>query len=143
MHNIRHILSQKGDDIWSVESTQTVYNAVRTMAELGVGALMVIDDGQLVGMFSERDYARKVILEGRASRETPVSEVMSSPIVTIHPQATAQEGLALMTQKRFRHLPVVDDNGLLGLVSIGDLVNAVIDDQQALIAQLERYVSGQ
>lgn len=142
MHNIRHILSQKGDDIWSVESTQTVYNAVRTMAELGVGALMVIDDGQLVGMFSERDYARKVILEGRASRETPVSEVMSSPIVTIHPQATAQEGLALMTQKRFRHLPVVDDNGLLGLVSIGDLVNAVIDDQQALIAQLERYVSG-
>jgi len=143
MHNIRHILSQKGDDIWSVESTQTVYNAVRTMAELGVGALMVIDDGQLVGMFSERDYARKVILEGRASRETPVSEVMSSPIVTIHPQATAQEGLALMTQKRFRHLPVVDDNGLLGLVSIGDLVNVVIDDQQALIAQLERYVSGQ
>lgn len=143
MHNIRHILSQKGDEIWSVESTQTVYNAVRTMAELGVGALMVIDDGQLVGMFSERDYARKVILEGRASRETPVSEVMSSPIVTIHPQATAQEGLALMTQKRFRHLPVVDDNGLLGLVSIGDLVNAVIDDQQALIAQLERYVSGQ
>lgn len=143
MHNIRHILSQKGDDIWSVESTQTVYNAVRTMAELGVGALMVIDDGQLVGMFSERDYARKVILEGRASRETPVSEVMSSPIVSIHPQATAQEGLALMTQKRFRHLPVVDDNGLLGLVSIGDLVNAVIDDQQALIAQLERYVSGQ
>lgn len=143
MHNIRHILSQKGDEIWSVESAQTVYNAVRTMAELGVGALMVIDDGQLVGMFSERDYARKVILEGRASRETPVSEVMSSPIVTIHPQATAQEGLALMTQKRFRHLPVVDDNGLLGLVSIGDLVNAVIDDQQALIAQLERYVSGQ
>lgn len=143
MHNIRHILSQKGDDIWSVESTQTVYNAVLTMAELGVGALMVIDDGQLVGMFSERDYARKVILEGRASRETPVSEVMSSPIVSIHPQATAQEGLALMTQKRFRHLPVVDDNGLLGLVSIGDLVNAVIDDQQALIAQLERYVSGQ
>jgi len=143
MHNIRHIIAQKGSDIWSVESTQTVYNAVRTMAELGVGALMVIDDGQLVGMFSERDYARKVILEGRASRETAVSEVMSSPPVTIHPQATAQEGLALMTQKRFRHLPVVDQQRLLGLVSIGDLVNAVIDDQQALIAQLERYVSGQ
>ncbi len=142
MHNIRHILSQKGQAIWSVSSQQTVYEAVRTMAELGVGALMVIDDGQLIGMFSERDYARKVILEGKASRETVVSEVMSTPPVTIHPQATAQEGLALMTQKRFRHLPVIDQGKLLGLVSIGDLVNAVIDDQQALIAQLEQYVSG-
>jgi len=143
MHNIRHILSEKGQEIWSITSQHTVYEAVRTMAELGVGALMVIDDDSLVGMFSERDYARKVILEGRASRETKVSEVMSAPPVTISPQATAQEGLALMTQKRFRHLPVVEDKKLLGLVSIGDLVNAVIDDQQALIAQLERYVSGQ
>lgn len=143
MHNIRHILSEKGGNIWSVSSTQTVYEAVRTMAELGVGALMVIDDDQLVGMFSERDYARKVILEGRASRETHVSQVMSSPPITIHPQATAQEGLALMTQKRFRHLPVTEEGKLLGLVSIGDLVNAVIDDQQSLIAQLERYVTGQ
>lgn len=143
MHNIRHVLSEKGGDIWSVTSTQTVYEAVRTMAELGVGALMVIDNEQLVGMFSERDYARKVILEGRASRETQVFEVMSSPPITIHPQATAQEGLALMTQKRFRHLPVTEEGKLLGLVSIGDLVNAVIDDQQSLIAQLERYVTGQ
>lgn len=142
MHNVRHILSQKGQAIWSVSSQQTVYEAVRTMAELGVGALMVIDDEKLVGMFSERDYARKVILEGKASRETLVSEVMSAEPITIHPQATAQEGLALMTQKRFRHLPVMDQGKLLGLVSIGDLVNAVIDDQQALIAQLERYVSG-
>lgn len=142
MHNIRHILSQKGQATWSVSSQQTVYEAVRTMAELGVGALMVIDEGQLIGMFSERDYARKVILEGKASRETSVSEVMSAPPITIHPQATAQEGLALMTQKRFRHLPVIDQGKLLGLVSIGDLVNAVIEDQQALIAQLERYVSG-
>jgi len=143
MHNIRHVLGEKGKDIWSVHSTQTVYEAVRTMAELGVGALMVIDEQKLVGMFSERDYARKVILEGKASRETIVAEVMSSPPVTIHPQATAQEGLALMTQKRFRHLPVMEDGTLLGLVSIGDLVNAVIDDQQALIQQLERYVAGQ
>lgn len=142
MHNIRHILSQKGQATWSVSSQQTVYEAVRTMAELGVGALMVIDEGQLIGMFSERDYARKVILEGKASRETSVSEVMSAPPITIHPQATAQEGLALMTQRRFRHLPVIDQGKLLGLVSIGDLVNAVIEDQQALIAQLERYVSG-
>ena len=143
MHNIHHILSEKGQHIWSVNSEQTVYEAVRTMAELGVGALMVIDDGQLKGMFSERDYARKVILEGRASRETKVHEVMSQNPVTIHSGATAQEGLALMTKRRFRHLPVVDDGELLGLVSIGDLVNAVIDDQQALIDQLERYVAGQ
>lgn len=143
MHNIRHILSEKGQAIWSIQSTHTVYEAVRTMAELGVGALMVIDEDKLVGMFSERDYARKVILEGRASRETQVASVMSTPPITIHPQATAREGLALMTQKRFRHLPVMEEGQLLGLVSIGDLVNAVIDDQQALIAQLERYVSGQ
>lgn len=143
MHNIRHILGEKGQEIWSIQSSHTVYEAVRTMAELGVGALMVIDEGQLVGMFSERDYARKVILEGRASRDTLVGDVMSAPPITIHPQATAQEGLALMTQKRFRHLPVMEEGTLLGLVSIGDLVNAVIDDQQALIQQLERYVSGQ
>ncbi len=143
MHNIRHILSEKGQDIWSVESTQTVYDAVRQMAELGVGALMVIDEGHLVGMFSERDYARKVILAGRASRETHVADVMTKDPTTIHPSATAQEGLALMTKKRFRHLPVMDDKVLVGLVSIGDLVNAVIDDQQALIEQLERYVAGQ
>jgi signal-transduction protein with cAMP-binding, CBS, and nucleotidyltransferase domain len=143
MHNIRHILSAKGQDIWSVQSQQTDYEAVRTMAELGVGALMVIDDGKLVGMFSERDYARKVILAGRASRETFVKEVMTENPITIHPSATAQEGLALMTKRRFRHLPVFEEGELLGLVSIGDLVNAVIDDQQALIEQLERYVSGQ
>ncbi|MGY6586722.1 MAG: CBS domain-containing protein [Wenzhouxiangella sp.] len=142
MHTIRQILSDKGADIWSVDSGQTVYEAVRYMAERGVGAVPVIDDGQLQGMFSERDYARKVILEGKASRDTLVRDVMTSPVITIAPNAMAEEGLALMTRKRIRHLPVMEKGQLVGLVSIGDLVNVVIGDQQHLIEQLERYVTG-
>lgn len=142
MHTIRQILSDKGTELWSVKPDDIVIDAVRQMAERGVGALMVMDDGELVGMFSERDYARKVILAGRSSRETRVSEIMTAPVVTIKPTALADEGLALMTQKRFRHLPVEEDGQIIGLISIGDLVNAVIGDQQALIEQLERYVTG-
>ncbi|MGY6629954.1 MAG: CBS domain-containing protein [Wenzhouxiangella sp.] len=142
MHTIRQVISDKGTDIWSVDSSQTVYEAVRYMAERGVGAVPVIDDGQLQGMFSERDYARKVILEGKASRDTLVRDVMSSPVITIAPNALADEGLALMTRKRIRHLPVMEKGQLIGLVSIGDLVNVVIGDQQHLIEQLERYVTG-
>ena len=142
MHSVRQILTQKGSDIWAVKPDDSVFDAVRQMAELKVGAMMVMTDARLDGMFSERDYARKVILEGRSSRETPVSDIMSSPPITIHPQATADEALALMTQKRIRHLPVVEDGKVVGLVSIGDLVNAKIEDQQRLIEQLEQYVSG-
>lgn len=142
MHTIRQIISDKGTDIWSVDSSQTVYEAVRYMAERGVGAVPVIDDGQLQGMFSERDYARKVILEGKASRDTLLRDVMTSPVITIAPNALAEEGLALMTRKRIRHLPVMEKGQLTGLVSIGDLVNVVIGDQQHLIEQLERYVTG-
>lgn len=142
MHTIRQILEQKGNEIWSVSPQDTVYDAIREMAVKGVGALIVLDDGKLYGMISERDYARKVILEGRSSRETHVEDVCSSPAVTVSPRATADEGLALMTRKRFRHLPVVESDELLGVVSIGDLVNAVIGDQQQLIEQLERYVTG-
>jgi len=142
MHSVRQILTQKGSDIWAVKPDDSVFDAVRQMAELKVGAMMVMTDARLDGMFSERDYARKVILEGRSSRETPVSDIMSSPPITIHPQATADEALALMTQKRIRHLPVVEGGKVVGLVSIGDLVNAKIEDQQRLIEQLEQYVSG-
>ncbi|AKS43413.1 CBS domain-containing protein [Wenzhouxiangella marina] len=142
MHTIRHILANKGGDIWSVKPEDTVFDAIRMMALKGVGALVVLDGDALHGMVSERDYARKVILDGRSSRETRVREICSSPAVTISPKATADEGLALMTRKRFRHLPVVEKGELLGVVSIGDLVTAVIGDQQVLIEQLERYVSG-
>jgi len=142
MHTIRQILKEKGGEIWSVSPEDTVYEAIRTMAIKGIGALVVLQDGKLYGMVSERDYARKVILEGRSSRDTKIDEICSKPAVTVSPRATAEEGLALMTSKRFRHLPVTENEELLGVVSIGDLVNAVIGDQQQLIEQLERYVSG-
>lgn len=142
MHNVRQILEQKGSEIWSVAPGDLVIVAVRRMAEYGVGAMLVMQDGEMRGMFTERDYARKVHLAGRASRETRVEEVMSAPLVTVDPRATAEEGLALMTRKRIRHLPVVDQGVLMGMVSIGDLVNAVIGDQRLLIEQLESYVRG-
>jgi len=142
VHNVRQILDKKGGDIWSVEPGDLVIDAVRRMAEYRIGAMLVMRDGQMVGMFSERDYARKVILAGRSSRETRVEEVMTAPVITLDPRATAEEGLALMTRKRIRHLPVVDQGALIGLVSIGDLVNAVIGDQRLLIEQLEMYVRG-
>ena len=142
MHTIRQILEEKGDQIWSVSPDDTVYDTIRLMATKGVGALIVLEDGDLHGIVSERDYARKVILEGRSSRDTTVGDICSKPAVTISPKATAEEGLALMTSKRIRHLPVVEGEQLLGVVSIGDLVNVVIGDQQQLIEQLERYVTG-
>lgn len=142
MHNIRQILEGKGNEIWSVSPDDFVIEAVREMARYRVGAMLVMQDGEMKGMFSERDYARKVILADRSSRETRVKEVMTTPLITIDPRATAEEGLALMTSKRVRHLPVVENGKLIGLVSIGDLVNAVIVDQQRLIEQLESYVRG-
>lgn len=142
MHTIRQILAEKGDQIWSVSPDDTVYDTIRLMAKKGIGALVVLKDGKLHGIVSERDYARKVILEGRSSRDTDVGDICSSPAVTISPRASAEEGLALMTSKRIRHLPVVEGEDLLGVVSIGDLVNAVIGDQQQLIEQLEKYVTG-
>lgn len=142
MQTIRQILSTKGDQIWSVTVKDTVYDTIRLMASKGIGALIVMDEGDLHGIISERDYARKVILEGRSSRDTRVGDICSSPAITISPKATAEEGLALMTRKRIRHLPVVEQGKLLGVVSIGDLVNAVLGDQQQLIEQLERYVTG-
>jgi signal-transduction protein with cAMP-binding, CBS, and nucleotidyltransferase domain len=142
MHTIRQILTAKGTELWHVDPDDSVLDGVRQMAERGVGALMVMKDGELLGMFSERDYARKVILAGRSSRETRVAEIMTAPVITIAPRAMAEEGLAMMTDKRIRHLPVEEDGQIIGLISIGDLVNAVIDDQQALIEQLEHYVTG-
>ncbi len=142
MHNIRDILQEKGTTIWSTAPDDSVLDAIRRMAEYGVGALLVINDGQLVGFFSERDYTRKVILEGLASRDTPVEKVMSTPVISISPDATVQQGLSMMTEKHIRHLPVTDASGVIGVVSIRDLVKAVIEDQQALIEQLERFIMG-
>ena len=141
MHNIRDILHKKGTAVWSTSPDETVLEAIRRMAEHGVGALLVLENNKLVGLFSERDYSRKVILKGLRSRDTPVRRVMSTPALTISPDATVQEGLSTMTEKFIRHLPVTDDSGVIGVVSIGDLVKAVIEDQEALIEQLERYIS--
>ena len=142
MHNIRDILRTKGTAIWSVAPEDTVLEAIRLMAKRGVGALPVMKGDQLVGFFSERDYSRKVILQGLRSQDTPVGTVMSAPVLTISPDATVQQGLSMMTEKYIRHLPVTDGSGVIGVVSIGDLVKAVIEDQQALIEQLERYITG-
>jgi CBS domain-containing protein len=141
MHNIRDILGEKGTTVWSVSPEESVLEGIRRMAEHDVGALLVIKGEELVGFLSERDYSRKVILRGLHSESTPVSAIMSSPVLTISPDATVQEGLALMTEKSVRHLPVADDSGVIGMVSIRDLAKAVVEDQQALIEQLERYLA--
>ncbi len=141
MHSIRDILHEKGTVIWSASPDETVLEAIRRMAEHGVGALLVLEDNEPVGLFSERDYSRKVILQGLRSQDTPVSTVMSAPVLTISPDATVQQGLSIMTENFVRHLPVKDGSGIIGVVSIGDLVKAVIQDQQALIEQLERYIA--
>ena len=141
MHSIRDILREKGPTVRSIDPNETVYEALRQMAEHGIGALLVLEDRDPVGLFSERDYARKLALQGLRSRETPVRAIMSSPVLTISPDASVQHGLSMMTESFIRHLPVVDGSGVIGMVSIGDLVKAVIQDQQALIEQLESYLA--
>jgi len=141
MHSIRDILSEEGAKVLSIDPSVTVFDALKQMADHGIGALLVLQNGKPVGLFSERDYARKLALRGLRSRETPVSAVMSSPVITISPDASVQEGMQVMTEKFVRHLPVLDSSGVIGMVSIGDLVKAVIQDQRALIEQLESYIA--
>jgi CBS domain-containing protein len=134
---IRHILEGKGFDIWSVSPESSVFDALRMMADKGVGALLVMVNDKMVGILSERDYARKVILLGKNSRETKVQEIMTSQVITIHPSQTIHESMELMTNKRIRHLPVVADDKVLGVISIGDIVRAVIFEQREKIKNLE------
>ena len=141
MHNVHDILNKKGTVVWSASPDETVLEAIRRMAEHGVGALLVLEDDQLVGVFSERDYTRKVILQGLRSQDTPVRTVMSTPVLTVSPDATVAQGLLIMNENFVRHLPVTDGSGVLGVVSMRDLVEAVMEDQQALIEQLERYLT--
>lgn len=141
MHSIRDILREKGATVRSIDPDATVFEALRQMADHGIGALLVLQDNRPIGLFSERDYARKLALQGLRSRETPVKTIMSSPVLTISPDASVQHGLSMMTEKFIRHLPVVDGSGVIGMVSIGDLVKAVMQDQEALIEQLESYLA--
>ena len=136
------IVADKGSVVFSVASTDTVYHALEVMAEKNVGSVLVIDDGELVGILSERDYSRKIILLDRGSRETVVGEIMTAELITIEPATTVTDVMELMTEKRVRHLPVLEDGVLIGLISIGDVVKAVIADQLELIDQLEQYITG-
>ncbi len=142
MSFVSEILKTKGYDVWSIRPDATVFDAVKLMSERGVGALLVMDGEKLVGIVTERDYARKVILEGRSSRETPVRDVMTKRVLCVTPQQTVQECMALMNDKRARHLPVLDHKRVVGVVSIGDLVKAIIEEQQVLIEHLQHYVNG-
>ncbi len=139
---VSQLLSAKGTDVWSVTPEYTVFAALVLMAEKEVGALLVLDGESLVGVFSERDYARKVILRDKSSRDTPVSEVMSAPVIVVRPDQSIDECMSLMTEKRTRHLPVLENEKLIGLISIGDVVKAVILDREAVIGQLEGYITG-
>lgn len=139
---IDSILRNRRTDIWSVPSSATVYDAVALMAEKEIGALLVVDEGRLVGVISERDYARKVILQGKHSKETPVHEIMTTHLVTVSRQHSVDDCMRLMSDHRIRHLPVMEGDRLVGVVSIGDLVKAIITEQAQTIDQLHTYIGG-
>ncbi|MDX1403104.1 MAG: CBS domain-containing protein [Woeseiaceae bacterium] len=142
MKSVQDILSSKGHDVWSVRPDDTVLESLKVMADKGVGALLVMEGEKLIGIVTERDYARKVILEGKSSQKATVSEIMTSQVLCVSPSQTVDECMALMTDKRARHLPVLDGQKVVGVLSIGDLVKATINEQQVLIDHLQHYISG-
>ncbi len=142
MRNVRDILRDKGTAVYSISPEDTVYDALKLMAEKNVGALLVLDGDRLAGLISERDYARKIILEDRSSRETKVKEIMTTDVLTVTPDKDLDECMELITEKRKRHLPVVENDRVLGIISIGDIVKGIIDHKEFLIGQLESYIKG-
>jgi len=143
MKTVQDILARKGRDVWSASPDTSVLEAIGLLRDKNVGALVVLSEGRLVGIFSERDYARKVALRGRSSRDTPLSEVLTGRVLCVGPDRTVEECMALMSDKHIRHLPVVDGDGsVIGVVSIGDVVGALLWGQSFLIDQLEQYISG-
>jgi len=142
MKLVKHLLDSKGRHIISVAPDTSVLDAIKLMADKAIGSLVVMDDGKLCGILSERDYARKVIIKGRSSESTQVAEIMTSDVITTSSSESVKDCMGLMTERRIRHLPVVEDNKIIGMISIGDLVQAIISDQQEEIEQLEQYIIG-
>ena len=144
MNTVAQILGSKPDQaVHAMEPTASAHEAVRLMVDKNIGALVVVERGQVVGIVSERDYTRKLVLMARSPQDTLLRDIMSSPVMYVHPDQTSDQCMALMTENRLRHLPVMDGGQLIGLISIGDLVNATISEQQFIIEQLEHYISGQ
>ncbi|HEU4342934.1 MAG TPA: CBS domain-containing protein [Candidatus Binatia bacterium] len=141
MKRVKDILEVKGRSVWSIEPNASVYDAMKLMADKQVGALLVMEASRLVGIISERDYARKVILQGRSSRTTQVHEIMTARVAYAEPEQNIEECMALMTEKRIRHLPVIEAGQVAGVISIGDLVKSIIAEQKFIIEQLERYIT--
>lgn len=140
MKTIKYVMRLKGKGIWTIPPNTTVFDALKIMAEKDIGALPVLDGKKVVGIFSERDYARKVILKGKSSKNMPVSEIMSTNLIMITPDQTTEQGLALMTAKHVRHLPVIQKEKLVGFISIGDLVKSIIDEQNQIIDKMGKYI---
>ncbi|MDA8109012.1 MAG: CBS domain-containing protein [Betaproteobacteria bacterium] len=143
MTTVAHILKSKPEQqVYTTTPATSVYDAVKLMSDRNVGALVVVDEGKVVGMFTERDYARKIVLMARSSKDTPVRDIMSAPVLYVSPKQTNEECMALMTENRLRHLPVMEGGRLMGLISIGDLVKDIISEQKFIIRQLEHYIAG-
>lgn len=142
MNNVRQLLQTKGKNVWSITPGTSVLDALKLMADKNIGALMVIDGERLAGIFSERDYARKVTLKGKSSRELTVAEIMTTDVISVRPEQTIVDCMELMTEKRIRHLPVIDAGRTVGVISIGDVVKSIISVQKDTITHLEEYITG-
>lgn len=143
MGKVKNILESKGHAIYSVEPSIMVFRAIEVMCEKNIGGLLIVEDGKLVGIFTERDYARKLILRGKSSKDTPISELMTSNLITVTPDTSIDDCMRVMVGRKIRHLPVLEEGILVGLISIGDVVRHVIDEQKTIIQQLEHYITGQ
>jgi CBS domain-containing protein len=142
MKRVDQLLREKGSDFWSVLPEATVFNALELMAEKNIGAVLVMEGEHLKGIFSERDYARKVVLEGKSSKDVPVQQIMTSKVVCIRPEQSIEECMALMSNKHIRHLPVIEGDRVVGVISVGDVVKSLISEQEFIITQLEHYITG-
>ncbi|MBI4273335.1 MAG: CBS domain-containing protein [Rhizobiales bacterium] len=142
MTKLRELLAQKGREVWSVHPEDSVFDAIQNMANKNIGSLVVIEDGKIVGIITERHYARNVVLKGRTSPQTPVRAIMEPNVVCARPEQSVEECMAVMTVRAVRHLPVIEDGQMVGIISIGDLVKSIINDQKFIIEQLEHYIHG-